>query len=319
MNLDAFAITEVGCVREHNEDDCLLLPDEQLFVVADGMGGHACGEVASRISVESLEAFYSDPNLTAQLEKAYHELREDGRLTDLSSFHEFRLRSAIEYGNLQIFREAGTDPQLEDMGTTIVSLAFVGSRVYVGHVGDSRAYRYRQGRLFRLTEDHSLANEYIRMRVLRPEDLPQFPYKNVIVRALGLQEDVVVDTYYRTSRPGDRYMLCSDGLTDLVDDEEIFEILAAWPGAANAANELCRRALAYGGIDNVTVLVVDIRDELDQGRATHAVDARALSETNEYPRVRPPTGVDDTIEAPAIQTEYVLPTDPLPTATKNDE
>ncbi len=261
MILETCALSEVGCVREHNEDDSLILPDQALFVVADGMGGHACGEVASRISVESLEAFYTDARLTAQLQQAYKELCADGRVEDISSFHEFRLRSAVEYGNLQIFREASQDPQLEDMGTTIVGLSFVGSRVYVAHVGDSRAYRYRKGRLFQLTEDHSLANEYIRMRVLRPEDLPQFPYKNVIVRALGLQEEVVVDTYYRTSRPGDRYLLCSDGLTDLVPDEEIFEILAAWPGAPNAAAELVRRALEYGGIDNVTVVVVDVVDD----------------------------------------------------------
>jgi serine/threonine protein phosphatase PrpC len=186
MILEAHAASDVGRVREHNEDDCLILPDQRLFVVADGMGGHACGEVASRISVESLEAFYVDDTLTLKLEEVYYSLRCDGCVDELSSFHEFRLRSAIEYGNLQIFQEASRDPALEDMGTTIVSLAFVGSRVYVAHVGDSRAYRYRRGRLFQLTEDHSLANEYIRMRVLRPEDLPQFPYKNVIVCVLGL-------------------------------------------------------------------------------------------------------------------------------------
>ncbi|TNF26443.1 MAG: serine/threonine-protein phosphatase [Deltaproteobacteria bacterium] len=273
MILDVHAASEVGCVREHNEDDCLVLEDEKLFVVADGMGGHACGEVASRISIESVDAFYADAQLARKLEEAYHELRKEGRVTDLSSFHEFRLRSAIEYGNLQIFQEASRDPQLEDMGTTIVGLCFVGSRVYVAHVGDSRAYRYRRGRLFQLTEDHSLANEYIRMRVLRPEDLPQFPYKNVIVRALGLQEEVLVDTYYRTSRPGDRYLLCSDGLTDLVPDDEIFEVLAAWPGARNAADELVRRALEYGGIDNVTVLIIDVvSDDPDDDR----VDATGL-------------------------------------------
>lgn len=108
-----------------------------------------------------------------------------------------------------------------------------------------------------LTEDHSLANEYIRMRVLKPEDLPHFPYKNVIVRALGLQNDVVVDTQARTCRPGDRYLLCSDGLTDLVTDEEIYDVLAGIQGARPAAEELVRRAVAYGGVDNVTVLIVD--------------------------------------------------------------
>lgn len=260
MKFDACALTDVGCVREHNEDDHILLPEHGVFIVADGMGGHACGEVASRISVESIAAFYRDAAVTKRLREIYEKhWREDG-MAHLASFNEFRLKSAIEYGNLQIYREAATDPALEDMGTTIVGLAFIGSRCYVGHVGDSRAYRYRKGRLVQLTEDHSLANEYLRMRVLRREDLPHFPYKNVIVRALGLQDDVVVDTQGRTCRPEDRYLLCSDGLTDLVSDEEIFEVLAGWPGAEAAAQELVRRAIQYGGIDNVTVLIVDAHE-----------------------------------------------------------
>ncbi|MFO0748105.1 MAG: PP2C family serine/threonine-protein phosphatase [Myxococcota bacterium] len=257
MILDAFALTDVGCVREHNEDDHILLADQGLFVVADGMGGHACGEVASRISVESVSAFYKDSEVTRRLKEIYLAHATDDGMSGLSSFHEFRLKSAVEYGNLQIFREAASDAALEDMGTTIVGFAFIGSRCYVAHVGDSRAYRYRKGRLTQLTEDHSLANEYLRMRVLRREDLPSFPYKNVIVRALGLQDEVIVDTQSRTCRPDDRYLLCSDGLTDLVSDEEMFEVLAGWPGAENAARELVRRAIQYGGVDNVTVLIVD--------------------------------------------------------------
>jgi protein phosphatase len=213
--------------------------------------------VASRISVESIAAFYNDGDVTRRLREIYLKHWRDDGVNHLASFNEFRLKSAIEYGNLQIYREAATDPALEDMGTTVVGLAFVGSRVYVGHVGDSRAYRYRRGRLVQLTEDHSLANEYLRMRVLRREDLPHFPYKNVIVRALGLQDEVVVDTQARTCRPGDRYLLCSDGLTDLVSDEEIFEVLESVERADAATQELIRRAIQYGGVDNVTVLVVD--------------------------------------------------------------
>ena len=260
MIFDACALTDVGCVREHNEDDHILLPEHGVFIVADGMGGHACGEVASRISVESIAAFYKDPGVSRRLQDIYEKHWRDEGMAHLASYNEFRLKSAIEYGNLQIFREAATDPALEDMGTTLVGFAFIGSRCYVGHVGDSRAYRYRKGRLVQLTEDHSLANEYLRMRVLRREDLPHFPYKNVIVRALGLQDDVVVDTQARTCRPEDRYLLCSDGLTDLVSDEEIFEVLAGWPGAEPSAHELVRRAIQYGGIDNVTVLIVDAHD-----------------------------------------------------------
>ena len=144
------------------------------------------------------------------------------------------------------------------MGTTLVSIAFVGSRVYVGHVGDSRAYRYRGDELVQLTEDHSLANEYIRLNLLRREDLPYFPYKNVIVRALGLQEQVDVDTHFRSCRPGDRFLLCSDGLTDLVSDEAIATILAQEHDPKLVCDSLLTMALDRGGVDNITILVVNL-------------------------------------------------------------
>lgn len=256
MKLVGAVRTDVGCVREHNEDDSLILEDHALYVVADGMGGHACGEVASAISVDSMEAFYTDEVELARVSKAYKDFRGAGELDDVSSVHEFRLQSAIEFGNLQIYREASQNPKLEDMGTTIVAISFVGSRVYVGHVGDSRVYRCRRGKLEQLTEDHSLANEFIRMNVLRPEDLPRFPYKNVIVRALGLQPEVVVDTDYRTCRPGDRYMLCTDGLSDLVSDDEILEIMDTAETVEACCEALVQKALDYGGVDNVTVMVV---------------------------------------------------------------
>lgn len=259
MTHDAFALSDVGRVRGHNEDDALVLPEASVYVVADGMGGHASGEVASRLSVEAVEDFYRDPVLTEELRTLYTRRRREGEpLAKRKTFQEYRLRSAIEYGNGQIFARASADPELEDMGTTLVGLAFARNRVYVGHVGDSRAYRYRRGRLEQLTEDHSLANEFLRMKVLRPEDLPHFPHKNVIVRALGLQEEVQVDTFYKTSRPGDRYVLCTDGLTDLLEAAEIREVLEATPGARPAAESLVERALDSGGVDNVTVLVVDL-------------------------------------------------------------
>jgi protein phosphatase len=259
MTHETFVLSDVGCVREHNEDDCLILEGDHVYVVADGMGGHNCGEVASYIAIRSVADFYGDPELTERLRSLYAKLREEKGLGDVTSFHQFRLRSAIEYGNLQIYRQASEDPRLEDMGTTIVGLAFVGSRVYVGHVGDSRCYRLRKGKLEQITDDHSLANEYIQMNLLRPEDLPYFPYKNVIVRALGLQEDVEVDTQARTALPGDRYVLCSDGLTDLVNTAEILEILSTSKGAPAAAEAMVQRALEYGGVDNVTVLIVDVQ------------------------------------------------------------
>ena len=258
MTHDVFVLSDVGRVRKHNEDDALVMSEERVYVVADGMGGHACGEVASRLSVEAIAEFYSDPTLTKRLREIYRELRACGETDGLASFHEYRLRSAVEFGNRQIFLQASQDERFNDMGTTIVSVSFSGSRVYVAYVGDSRVYRYRDDELVQLTEDHSLANEFIRLNVLRKEDLPSFPYKNVIVKALGLQEEVEVDSFYRTARPGDRFLLCSDGLTDLVGDEEIATILMDEPTAVSATEALVSHALHLGGVDNVTVLVVDI-------------------------------------------------------------
>jgi serine/threonine protein phosphatase PrpC len=215
----------------------------------------------SRAASPSSRSRRSTPTASAPSSSAsdFKTLKADGGAQDVASFDEFRLRAAFEYGNAEIFKHASTNEAMTDMGTTIVGLAFCKKRVYIAHVGDSRAYRLRRDTLEQLTQDHSLANEFIRMNVLRPEDLPKFPYKNVIVRALGLQQDVIVDTAYRTAKPGDRYLLCSDGLTDLVDDAEIQDILVSTPGAEAAAEALVARALHYGGIDNITVLIADAR------------------------------------------------------------
>ena len=266
MTHDVFVLSDVGRVRQHNEDDCVVLPDQQVYVVADGMGGHACGEVASRISVEAIADFYGSAEQTERLKLAHKGAK---RATDEASdaaggvpasFHQYRLQTAVEFSNRQIYAHASKDPRFNDMGTTVVSIAFAGSHVYCAYVGDSRVYRIRDTKLVQLTEDHSLANEFIRLGVLKPEDLPSFPYKNVIVRALGLQEEVEVDSFYRTAKPGDRFLLCSDGLTDLVSDEEIAEILTDVPGAKAAAEALVADALELGGVDNVTVMIVDVHE-----------------------------------------------------------
>lgn len=258
MTHDAFVHTDVGYVREHNEDDNLLLPDQRVYVVADGMGGHVWGEVASRIAIESIGAFYRDAERTERLRSAYRAARRQGDPPCSIPFEQFRLKAAFEYGNQQIFLEATRDSRYENMGTTIVGLAFSGARVYVGHVGDSRAYRLRGDTLERLTVDHSLVNELISKDMLQLEDIPNFPYKNVIVRALGLQSEVSVDTSYRACRDGDRYLLCTDGLTDMVPDLEIHQLLKDISGARAATKELVARALDHGGLDNVTVMVVDL-------------------------------------------------------------
>ena len=258
MTHDVYILSDVGRVRQHNEDDALVLMDEQLYIVADGMGGHACGEVASHIAVQSVREFYTDPAFEHHSRSLYKELKGSEELDGIASFQQYYLSRAIEYGNRQIYEHAAGDDRFSDMGTTVVGLAFSGNRVYVAHVGDSRAYRMRSGGLEQLTEDHSLANEFIRLNVLKPEDLPHFPHKNVIVRALGLQNGVKVDSAYRTAREGDRFLLCSDGLSDLLSDEEIAEVLEQASCSRHAAERLVDLALDYGGVDNITVLIVDL-------------------------------------------------------------
>lgn len=260
--LSAHSATDVGRVRERNEDSLLLLPSHALYVVADGMGGHASGDVASQTSISAIKSFFEDADLLGPLREEYRELRRtsEGRLP-FRAFEQYLLYRALESANASIFNTARRFPRYKDMGTTIVSAIFVRNRVYVGFVGDSRLYRVRGGRIAQLTEDHSLANEYIKMNILRKEDLPLFPYKNVIVRALGLSDTARIDTFYRECRPGDVYLLCSDGLTDLVADNEILEVIAGARDLDEASERLVDRANAYGGVDNITVLLVRVGDE----------------------------------------------------------
>ncbi len=252
-------LSDVGRVREKNEDNALILEDSDLYVVADGMGGHNSGEVASQISVEAIKAFFENDKTDEMLRSAfsaYRRRRTEGQRR--RSFDEFRLWKSLEAANLHIFNTARKYAQFRDMGTTVVATQFVGARVYIGYVGDSRVYRIRDGRIDQLTEDHSLANEYVKMKILRKEDLPRFPYKNVIVRALGLSERVKIDTFYKACKEDDWFLLCSDGLTDLVTDPEILDLVLEAGGPAAACRALVDEANARGGVDNTTVLVINV-------------------------------------------------------------
>ncbi len=258
---EVFGLTDVGLVREGNEDALLMLGEQGLFVVADGMGGHACGEVASAFTIEAIRAFYHSAEITQRVRAAHRRTRGGkGNANQDTSFHALRLRKAVESANISVYRLAQQHEQLRDMGTTVVATAFCGGRVYVANVGDSRVYRMRRGELLQLTDDHSLLNEYLRMNLLRPEDAESFPYKNVIVRALGLQEAVTVDITMSTVLVGDQILLCTDGLTDLVRDHEICDILAKAPTAEAACHRLTDMAKSRGGHDNITTLIIRIHE-----------------------------------------------------------
>jgi protein phosphatase len=254
MRLTHAGTSDVGRKRDHNEDSYLLLPEESLFCVADGMGGHASGEVASRIAVEEMAEFF---RLTGRDEEATWPYRMD----PARSYDENRLITGVKLANVRIFERAATDERLKGMGTTMVAASFPrgGAEVLVAHVGDSRAYLYRGGTLRQLTEDHSLLNDYRKSRALSPEEIEAFPHKNVIVRALGMRDAVEVDLLREPPQDGDVLLLCSDGLSGMVPDARMAEILRGTVGdLRHATQALIDAANEAGGQDNVSCVLVQV-------------------------------------------------------------
>lgn len=240
--------TNVGMKRTHNEDAFDLIDEERLYLVADGMGGHASGEVASKMAIETLREFFSATSQDPEATWPY-------KMDKARGYEENRLITGIKLANLRIHEAAQREPKLRGMGTTIVSILVCDEGVLIAHVGDSRVYRLRQGKLEQMTDDHSLLNDYIKMKRLTEEEIANFPHKNVIVRALGMKETVKVDTRLDPPQPGDVYLLCSDGLCGPVSDAEIQELASSTNDLKAAASKLIERANANGGPDNVTVVL----------------------------------------------------------------
>lgn len=252
MRFSHAGASDVGRKRTHNEDAFLLLPEESLYCVADGMGGHASGEVAARIAVEEMAEFF---RLTGRDEDATWPYRLDPQRT----YDENRLITGVRLANLRIHERARTDERLHGMGTTIVSAAFPreGTSALVGHVGDSRAYLWRRGDLKQITEDHSLLAEHMKAHALSPAEIKAFPHKNVILRALGMKPTVEVDVDRVPLEVADVLLLCSDGLSSMVPDARIAEVLRGAHGDLRlGVNELVEAANSAGGLDNVTVVLV---------------------------------------------------------------
>lgn len=243
--------THVGMKRNHNEDNFALLAEENLYVVADGMGGHASGEVASQIAVETLVSFFVD---TARDKEATWPYREDRAV----SFDENRLAVGIKLANRRVYETSQSDSRYRGMGTTIVSFLAADSGTFVAHVGDSRGYLVREGKISQITEDHSLLNDYLKVHQLTPDEIENFPHKNVIVRALGMKEHVEVEVHRLSPKLGDVYLLCSDGLSGMVSDRDILHYVAEAKGNLEKMCELLIAAANdNGGQDNVTVVVVE--------------------------------------------------------------
>jgi protein phosphatase len=275
LRFDAVGVTDVGRQRKHNEDFVLLRADLDLFVVADGMGGHNAGDVASKLATASLrnffEALYAGEVNTTSLPAGYESLSPEGQ----------RLAAAIRKANRDVFEISSTHRQHQGMGSTVVACHFVREHgvFHVGHVGDSRCYRYRKGSLEQLTRDHSLVNDALALKPdLTPEELARLP-KNIITRALGMREEVKVDVRSETVLPGDVYLLCSDGLSGLLSDAQLSEVLGQiTSNGGTRMRDDCERLVTMandaGGNDNITALVVRIEaEEIDDSQPS--ADARA--------------------------------------------
>jgi PPM family protein phosphatase len=246
--------SHAGMKRTHNEDNFFLLPEYNLYIVADGMGGHSSGEVASQIAVETLANFFVD---TARDHEITWPYKEDRALY----YDENRLATGIKLANRRVFETAQSDTRYRGMGTTIVSLLCGQDGAFLGHVGDSRAYVVHNGGIRQLTEDHSLLNDYLKIHSLTQQEIDHFPHKNVIVRALGMKDVVMVDLLRITPHPGEVYLLCSDGLSTMITDEMIYETVRDGRQDLEAiCQTLIARANANGGSDNITVVLVEFSE-----------------------------------------------------------
>ncbi len=274
MRARAAGISDVGLQREHNEDCYAVVPQHELFIVADGMGGHRAGDVASKLASESITDFFR----RSESEDMTWPFQIDTQLSD----EENRLLTAIRLANRQIYEHSVRSRDLRGMGTTVVGALFSADkqRMYIGHVGDSRAYRVRNGGIVQLTRDHSLLNDYLAaMPDMTDEQRSELP-KNVITRALGMQDNVEVDLLSDQAQLGDVYVLCSDGLSGMVDDDDILSVVTDNPEPEKACRRLVTMANEHGGEDNVTAVVVAIEDSVARSRLE-------LAATQEMPGIPP--------------------------------
>jgi serine/threonine protein phosphatase PrpC len=246
-----FGETNVGMKRTHNEDSFLNFSDENLFVVADGMGGHSSGEIASQMAVEAISNFFKATRQDEEITWPY-------KMDKNRPYDENRFIMSIKLANLRIHEAAQREVRYRGMGTTIAGTNFVDDHILVAHVGDSRVYLIRKGHISQITEDHSLLNDFIKAHKLTAEEIANFPHKNVIVRALGMKDNVLVDLSRHKVHPEDIYLMCSDGLSGMVSDKQICEIIRDAPDLAQAGKSLIEMANQNGGADNITCLLTQV-------------------------------------------------------------
>lgn len=246
--LESFGITDIGLVREHNEDAWAAYSSQGLFLLADGMGGHSAGEVASREAIEYFlmlfESWIPSKNISAHEVKTFFE-------------------QALIKVNLRIYEEGQQDEELKGMGTTLCILYFYQNAAILTHVGDSRIYRLRASDLQQLTEDHSLVSEMLAIGAMRPEESETFPYKHILTRAIGTHTKVEPTITVTDVESNDLFMLCSDGLTNYVTQEQIAQVLQQNISLTYKGQALIDLANEQGGADNISVVLVGVASDHD--------------------------------------------------------
>ena len=250
MKITYQALTDVGKKRKGNEDSLFVNAEQNLFVVADGMGGHAAGEVASKVAVDAINEF-------VVLTSGDEEITWPFGLDENISYDGNRLKTAIRFANRKVLEATREKGEYEGMATTVAAVLVDGASANLGHVGDSRVYLVRNGRLDQLTSDHSWVNEQIQSGVISADQARSHPLRNVVTRALGGKPDLQVDMQVHKIEPGDLLLLCSDGLTTMIPDDDIVRVVAeAGADLEKSARALVAAANARGGEDNITVLLL---------------------------------------------------------------
>ncbi len=247
-----FGKTNIGKKRELNEDSILLDGKLNLFLVADGMGGHNAGEVASNKAIQIVQDFVNK----GLNEKEYQWLKNiDTHYNEIENV----IIASIKLANKYLFDMAKENTALKGMGTTIAGILFYGEEAYIFNVGDSRVYNYKNGNFLQITEDHSWVNEQLKLNLLTKEEARNHKWKNIITRALGTNKDIEVDIFKQKIESGELFLICSDGLTSMLDDSEIKNVIEMHRlSIEDMVRELIDEANANGGLDNISIIAVEI-------------------------------------------------------------
>ena len=239
--MDIAYISDIGLLRKRNEDHYLVMDKYGLFIVCDGMGGHKGGEIASTLAVENIEEYMLNLSANSLWEEPIS-----------------ILNAAICKANHLIWLQGQDNPEWHEMGTTITAAVINKKQLSVANVGDSSLYMFRNGKLKKITRDHTLAEKMVADGLLKNEDKKNSGYNHILTRALGAQEDVLIDNFEHRLYAGDLVLLCSDGLTDMLDDNEIETILNQQENLQKSLNTLLDTALTKGGYDNITIILLRI-------------------------------------------------------------